>query len=70
MLTDGQTDGWTDDGQKVITIAHPEHSSGELKRNTYTQQKKQQQFIYFFLSFYIELHVYHNYYQIYLDSAL
>ena len=26
----GQTDAWTDDGQKVITIAHPEHSSGEL----------------------------------------
>ena len=23
--------GWMDDGQKVITIAHPEHSSGELK---------------------------------------
>ena len=22
--------GRTDDGQKVITIAHPEHSSGEL----------------------------------------
>ena len=29
--TTGQTDGRTDDGQKVITIAHPEHSSGELK---------------------------------------
>ena len=28
---DGQTDGWTDDRQKVITIAHPEQSSGELK---------------------------------------
>ena len=28
MLTDGQTD----DGRKVITIAHLEHSSGELKR--------------------------------------
>ena len=32
----GQTDGWTDagrteNGQKVITKAHPEHSSGELK---------------------------------------
>ena len=25
--------GRTDDGQKVITIAHPEHSSGELKPN-------------------------------------
>ena len=23
--------GRTDDGRKVITIAHPEHSSGELK---------------------------------------
>ena len=23
-------DARTDDGQKVITIAHPEHSSGEL----------------------------------------
>ena len=22
----------TDDGQKVLTIAHPEHSSGKLKR--------------------------------------
>ena len=34
VLTDGWTDGRTgrlmDDGQKVITIAHPEHSSGEL----------------------------------------
>ena len=35
MLTDGRTDGRThgrtDDGRKVITIAHPEQSSGELK---------------------------------------
>ena len=31
MLMDRRTDGRTDDGQKVITIAHPEHSSGELK---------------------------------------
>ena len=35
MLTDGRTDGLThgrtDDGRKVITIAHPEQSSGELK---------------------------------------
>ena len=31
MLMDGWMHGWTDDGQKVITIAHPEHSSGELK---------------------------------------
>ena len=29
--TDGRTDGRMDDGQKVITIAHPEQSSGELK---------------------------------------
>ena len=28
------TDGWMDDWQKVITIAHLEHSSGELKRST------------------------------------
>ena len=32
MLTDGCTDGRMHDGQKVITIAHPEQSSGELKR--------------------------------------
>ena len=32
MLTDRRTDGRTDDGRKVITIAHPEHSSGELTR--------------------------------------
>ena len=34
MLTDGRTDGRTDrrtDGRKVITIAHPEQSSGKLK---------------------------------------
>ena len=35
MLTDGRMDGRTvtrtDNGQKVITIAHPEQSSGELK---------------------------------------
>ena len=29
--TDTRTDGQTDDGRKVITIAHPEQSSGELK---------------------------------------
>ena len=29
---DARMHGWTDDdGRKVITIAHPEHSSGELK---------------------------------------
>ena len=33
MLMDGRTNGWTDDGQKGITIAHPEQSSGELKTN-------------------------------------
>ena len=36
MLTDGHTDerayGRTDDGRKVITNAHPEQSSGELKK--------------------------------------
>ena len=31
MLTDGRADGRTDDGRKVITTAHPEHSSGELQ---------------------------------------
>ena len=36
MLTDGRTDGrTTDDGRKVITIAHPEQSSGELKRKEF-----------------------------------
>ena len=28
---DALTDRRTDDGRKVITIAHPEHNSGELK---------------------------------------
>ena len=28
----GQPDRWTVDGQKVITTAHPEHSSSELKK--------------------------------------
>ena len=32
MLTGGRTDGRTH-GRKVITIVHPEHSSGELKNN-------------------------------------
>ena len=31
MLTDGRPNGRTDDGLKVITIAHAEHSLGELK---------------------------------------
>ena len=30
LTADGRTDGRTDDGQKVITITHPEHSAGEL----------------------------------------
>ena len=36
MLIDGRAHRRmvrADDGQKVITIAHPEHSSGELKKN-------------------------------------
>ena len=32
-------DARTDNGQKVITIAHPEHSSGELKNRTITSFK-------------------------------
>ena len=40
MLTDGRTDGRTDDGRKVITIAHPEQSSGELKKNKKRKEKK------------------------------
>ena len=40
MLTDGRTDGRTDDGRKVITIAHPEQSSGELKKGTGQIHKK------------------------------
>ena len=42
MLTDGRTNGrthrWTD-GRKVITIAHPEHSSGELKKQEFPPKK-------------------------------
>ena len=35
MLTNGRTDGrTTDDGRKVITIAHLEQSSGELNMFT------------------------------------
>ena len=30
VQTDGRTDGQADNRRKVITIAHPEHSSGEL----------------------------------------
>ena len=32
--------GRTDDGRRVITIAHPEHSSGELKKKN-TREKAQ-----------------------------
>ena len=35
--TDARPDGRTDDGQKVITVAHPEHSSDELKRVGYNE---------------------------------
>ena len=38
--TDGCTDGRTDDRQKVITIAHPEHSSGELTKLTTRKKVK------------------------------
>ena len=31
MSTDARMDERTDDEQKVITIAHPEHSSSKLK---------------------------------------
>ena len=37
-----------DDGQKVITIAHPEHSSGELKQE---KKKKKRHFLYINLLF-------------------
>ena len=37
MLTDGRTDARTDDGHKVITIAHREHSLGELKKKRSVQ---------------------------------
>ena len=35
----GRTDGQTDDGRKVITIAHPEQSSGELKISIFLSKK-------------------------------
>ena len=41
MLTDGCTDGRKVDGQKVITIAHPEHSSGELKIEEIVEEMKE-----------------------------
>ena len=31
----GRMDARTNDGRKVITIAHPEHSSGELKTSEF-----------------------------------
>ena len=43
MLTGGRTAGRTDDGRNVITIAHPEQSSSELKKVV--------SFLYFFYSF-------------------
>ena len=36
---DARADGRSDDGQKVISIAHPKHSSGELE--TAKQNNKQ-----------------------------
>ena len=36
----GRTHGRTDNGRKVITIAHPEQSSGELKTKTKKNNKK------------------------------
>ena len=36
----GRTDGRTDDGRKVITIAHPEQSSGELTKKKNNNNKK------------------------------
>ena len=33
--THGRTDAQTEDGRKVITIAHPEQSPGELKNNDF-----------------------------------
>ena len=49
MLTDGRTD----DERKVITIAHPEQSSGELKKHvtskdSYKSVQDQQFFLFFF----------------------
>ena len=35
MLTDRRTHTWMDDRQKVIIIAHPEHSSGEVKKKAF-----------------------------------
>ena len=46
MLTDGWRHGRTDDGRKVMTIAHHEHSSGELKtyRNWHQQNVWNEEF--------------------------
>ena len=47
--TDRCTDGRTDDGRKVITIAHPEQSSGELKINQdFSVNSKRQQHMKYF----------------------
>ena len=40
MFMDRQKQARMDDGQKVITTAHPEHNSGEPRRVTRTQKKK------------------------------
>ena len=55
MLTDGRTDGRTDDGRKVITIAHPEQSSGELKRSE--KDLFDDDYAIFFLIFFIKASV-------------
>ena len=67
MLTDGRTDSRTDDGQKVITIAHLEQSSGELKTHTHrytffnpknvTANCNEQHSYFFYFSEKIRLHI-------------
>ena len=42
--TDTRMDGWTEDGQKLLTIAHPEHSSGELKIGQFFISTRQKNF--------------------------
>ena len=52
----GQTEGRMDDWQKVITIAHPEHSSGELKTKiSKTHQMILMLFLWFFFFFWLSL---------------
>ena len=53
-------DGQMDDGRKVITIAHPEHSSGELKKKKKKKKKNLFElwlytFFFFILCIYITL---------------